>query len=660
MRWLRSPATRAGDQTTFNNDLGLNWSAHRVATVFGTALVLALNPLSEEASADRIRHTLRQVHLTFVRPHNSIDGPVCTGEVADFIVLSGQNGSGKTNLLEAIQQGALTIDGVTGHPELPTPPRVRLFSLAQLVAAAEGAQTAAGYRDRWVAPYQATQQLIAQLQGHPNNLTAGSEELEAGLHTNLRNTRQMTPSAINRMVNEANKRLIDFTVDDFRKYSPLIVGIRDPFSMTVGELFLSYHQRRERNAFYQWRQEKNQATDYVPLTDDEFVIKFGPEPCDLLNDTLALVGLDYRFDPPQGGEEDLMYEPQLTHAGGALVKMAQLSSGEKTLMAIAMSLYTGSRLGEAIELPEVLLLDESDASLHPSMVQSLLRVADDIFCKRYGVKVILTTHSPSTVALAPEEALYTMCRSGNPRLQRATRDDALASLLVGLPTLSVRVENRRQVFVESERDQACYQELFRLLRQQVDSQFSLEFIASGRGGQGNCEAVKHLVTSLRDSGNAVYGVVDRDDRGGAPEGIIFLPTRRALENLVLDPLPVAVFLLREGIMSAEEMLGVDVRHYEMSKQHAQAACDFVVGRIRESKDDNTAVTMSYLGGFAVSVPRFYLDIDGHLLEKRLMAAFPALNKHGANLKLTVIARGLADVPGYTPDDVLQLFAQLVK
>lgn len=623
--------------------------------------MVALSPLAEQASADRIRHTLREVHLTFVRPHNSIDGPVCTGEIADFIVLSGQNGSGKTNLLEAIQQGALTIDGVTGHPGQPTPPPgVRLFSLAQLVVGAERAQTAADYRDRWVAFHQATQQLIAQLQGHPNNLTAASEELEAGLHTNLRNTRQVTQSAIDRMVTEADKRLIDFTVDDFRKYSPLIIGIRDPFSLTVSELFLSYHQRHERNVFHQWRQERNQATNYVPLTDDEFITKFGPPPWDLLNDTLALVGLDYRFDPPHGGEEDLMYEAQLTHAGGALVKMARLSSGEKTLMAIAMSLYTGSRLGEAIELPEVLLLDESDASLHPSMVQSLLRVADDIFCKRYGVKVILTTHAPSTVALAPEEALYTMRRSGTPRLQRATRDNALASLLVGLPTLSVRVENRRQVFVESERDQACYQELFRLLRQQVDSQFSLEFIASGRGGQGNCEAVKHLVTSLRNAGNAVYGVVDRDDREGAPEGVIFLTTRRALENLVLDPLPLAVFLLREGMVSAEKMLSVDVRHYEMSEQHAQAASDFVVGCIRESEDDNTAVAISYLGGFAVGVPRFYLDIDGHLLEKRLMAAFPALKKYGANLKLAVIARGLADVPGYTPDDVLQLFARLVN
>ncbi|MDQ6948924.1 MAG: ATP-binding protein [Actinomycetota bacterium] len=191
--------------------------------------------------------------------------------------------------------------------------------------------------------------------------------------------------------------------------------------------------------------------------------------------------------------------------------LAQLSSGEKTLMAVAMSLYTGSRLGEAIELPMVLLLDETDASLHPSMVQSLLSVTNNIFSKRYGVRVILTTHSPSTVALAPEESLYIMRRSGTPRLRRASRDDALKSLTVGIPTLSVRIENRRQVFVESEYDEVCYHEYYRLLKHLIASEFSLQFIASGRGGQGNAQAVKHLVSSLRAAGNdTVLGIVDRD------------------------------------------------------------------------------------------------------------------------------------------------------
>jgi len=52
-----------------------------------------------------------------------------------------------------------------------------------------------------------------------------------------------------------------------------------------------------------------------------------------------------------------------------------------------------------------LLLDEVDASLHPSMIKNLLDVIEKIFLKN-GCKVILATHSPTTVALAPEESIY--------------------------------------------------------------------------------------------------------------------------------------------------------------------------------------------------------------------------------------------------------------
>jgi AAA15 family ATPase/GTPase len=52
------------------------------------------------------------MRLQFVSPHKSITTDVCEDELADFVLLSGPNGSGKSNLLEAIQRGALLVDGV--------------------------------------------------------------------------------------------------------------------------------------------------------------------------------------------------------------------------------------------------------------------------------------------------------------------------------------------------------------------------------------------------------------------------------------------------------------------------------------------------------------------------------------------------------------------
>jgi ABC-type branched-subunit amino acid transport system ATPase component len=603
------------------------------------------------------------VRLNFVRQFNSITESVSQEELADFIVLSGPNGSGKSNLLEAVQQGYVSVDGVNSPAVGQTNTAVRLFGLAQLVAAAEGAQTPAAFRDRWLQLQQNTQSAITQMTSpQQHNVPAGSEQLEEMVKADLLNIRQVTTSALARMLAEAGKRLIDFSVEDFRTYSPLLVGIRDPFALTVSELVLTYHQRRIRNDFLQWHVASKPNSPARPLTDQEFLSRYGPPPWELLNETLASVGLDYHLNPPEGTEEELVYEARLVHGEtGTNITLAQLSSGEKTLMAVAMSLYTGSRLGEAIELPQLLLLDEADASLHPSMVQSLLRVTDEIFSRRHGVKVILTTHAPTTVALAPPESIYVIRRSGNPRLRHASRDEALSSLTVGLPTLSVRIENKRQVFVESEYDEACYQELFRLLRQRLATQLSLEFIASGKGGQGNAEAVKHLVTSLRNAGNtSVLGVVDRDSRGGAPAGIHYVAGRYSLENLILDPVVLGSFLIRERVIAPEAMsLQPEARHFDLVGADAQSISDFVTSRIQQPEDDGTPVTVSYLGGFSVSMPRFYLDMNGHALEQRLKDAFQGLNGYGAALKLRVTERALKDLPNFTPSDVVNLFGQLL-
>lgn len=602
------------------------------------------------------------LRLFFRRQWNSITGPIIDSntELANHIVLSGLNGSGKSDLLEAIDQGAVDVAGVTRSTPGPGSPNVRLFRLAQLVAAAESAQSPASYRGRWAPLQQQVVHTIATQTQHNNELD--SDQLEAIVRAQILMGRLVSEAELDRMVSAAGKRLIEFGPDDYRAHAPLFLGVRDPFQMTVGELFVTYFERRKQNDLLQWAVEKRKAPGPA-LSDEEFAKRYGPPPWDLLNQTLLLVGLDYEFEIPAGFAEDIPYEATLIHRPTrTAVKTAQLSSGEKTLLIVAMCLYTGDRLGYAIELPEVLLLDEPDASLHPSMVQSLLRVTNEIFNKRYGVKVIMTTHSPSTVALAPSESLYTIRRTGDPRLRPATRDEALNSLTVGISTLSVRIENRRQVFVESEYDEDAFQELFRLLRPRLDTELSLEFIASGKGGKGDCDAVKYLVRTLRDRGNSsVWGVVDRDSRGGSGDGIAYVAERHSLENLVLDPLALGIFLLRENILPPERM-GVPprTRHFELEPQHLQAIVDFVGDKAGQKGDDDAPVTVDYVGGCSVLVPSFYLNVQGHELESRLTSAFLPLRGYGKRLKREVVSKALRDRPDFIPSAVEAIFRTLLS
>lgn len=606
--------------------------------------------------------------LNYVRPHKSITGSVSNDELANFIVLSGLNGAGKSNLLEAIQHGAVVINDIVDPSrqsnEQGSP--IRLFSLGQFGSQGSNSRnspnTVMGFWGSWTSLQSQVYEAVETLTKLPNSgFIPGSDELETAVIKRL--TERKQPLAVlQNMTKMIGKRLIDFTSGDFQASTPLIPGMGDPFAMNVERIFLSYQARYERNELAQARREKGRPGGEAALTDDEFSARFGAPPWFLLDEILAIVGLDYHMNYPVGAQESVPFSLRLIHnATDEAIEMTSLSSGERTLMGIAMSLYAGAQFSDSIELPKVLLLDEPDASLHPAMTRELLRVADDIFHKRYGVKVILATHSPSTVALAPENSLYTIRRTGYPRLRRAaSRDDALTGLMVGLPTLSIRNDNRRQVIVESDDDENCYNELFRFLKDMVESPISLDFVASGRGGQGGVDEAVRLVRSLRNSGNLVRGLIDRDDRQAAPTGIEFLKSRRALENLVLDPLLVGVFLLREHYVRPEVIAGDMVTHFQLRQQHAQAICDYVTQRVLQPDDDQTAVVTQYLAGFKVTIPSFYFNINGHLLEQRLFSSFPELLKYPKNLKIKIIEYILTDTPLYAPKDVIDLFNQLAS
>ena len=113
--------------------------------------------------------------------------------------------------------------------------------------------------------------------------------------------------------------------------------------------------------------------------------------------------------------------------------LENLSSGEKTLFALVLSIYQQTRPGS---LPEVLLLDEVDTSLHPSMTTQFLDAIQKIFVERYGMKVILVTHAPSTVALAPEESIYVMDKLTDNIIVKTDREEAVKILSEGIMTFA--------------------------------------------------------------------------------------------------------------------------------------------------------------------------------------------------------------------------------
>ena len=115
-----------------------------------------------------------------------------------------------------------------------------------------------------------------------------------------------------------------------------------------------------------------------------------------------------------------------------------LSSGETVLFALALSVF---REKLSSFLPKVLLLDEIDATLHPSMIRNLLRVIDEIFVKK-RTKVILATHSPTTIALCEEESIFVIDRKDSELIKKQSKKEALFNLTDGF----VSIEEGLHVF----------------------------------------------------------------------------------------------------------------------------------------------------------------------------------------------------------------------
>ena len=163
-------------------------------------------------------------------------------------------------------------------------------------------------------PHQKIQKAVGALVRLPDSPPPGSDELEGKVRAGLVDNGTLSQADLDAMLLVSGKRLIDFQEDDFERCCPLMVGVRDPFTVSIGQLFATYHLLRERNEFDQWR-EAAKGVEKKSVTDEEFVAAYGLRPWELFNKTLSDVGLGYRFEaPPQMlGEEGSVYEPTLVH-----------------------------------------------------------------------------------------------------------------------------------------------------------------------------------------------------------------------------------------------------------------------------------------------------------------------------------------------------------
>lgn len=393
-----------------------------------------------------------------IRQFNEIDVP-------DFIVLTGKNGSGKSHLLQAIEQGKIFINNLTEKQQ-----RIVYFDFRDFYLENETDYSA---------------EILKQFK---NNAWNSFNNIINNFNALYNHNDVIRVEALYDVVNHYNipfwklteKEIVDNSLFqlylrykqefenqmNFYKNNPEFIVIQkwletsimpitkiseekfkekfQPYDLKkdflpnqIGKVIWDYYMKLRNNEINDFLNEKK-GGDRPVKTEAEFIEEYGTAPWNVMNQILDSFDFtDLRIASPEGTDYFESYRAKLVRQSDGLeVEFSNLSSGEKILMALVASIYKGEADNH---FPDVLLLDEIDASLHPTMIKNLLNVVDTVFLSK-GVKVILVTHSPTTVALSNDENIYLMNKNGTNRIESSSRSKALSVLTEGYMTLDEGVK----------------------------------------------------------------------------------------------------------------------------------------------------------------------------------------------------------------------------
>jgi len=419
--------------------------------------------------------------LRFARPHISLKQLADTNLPA-LTVATGLNGAGKTHLLMGIASGAIIVEGVAPH-------QVKFYNLAnfrlkspqaltgqQLVAQSLSAwQILLGQAGNPKNPWKNTAQgYFTNIFGNtdlksiypdegealetcfwgknpskiPTDFAEKKEQYEQTIRQNIFSNQNFKKNGYHQSITHALKKsrkpLHLLTQAEFEEHFAPYSSGDDYLSASLSVVFTKYKVKQFLWAHNQW------DSGNINLSKEELYGQFEKEnlqPWVIIDEIMEGIhnqgdGKDvfnFQITNPEADRlrmedyQSYVFHPRLLDKEhGDPRNFESLSSGEQTLLALALSIYQSS---DAFELPKVLLLDEIDASLHPSMTKALLGTLQSVFVDR-GVEVILATHSPSTIALAPEDSIYVVNKGNIPnKISKHSRADAMELISEGYITL---------------------------------------------------------------------------------------------------------------------------------------------------------------------------------------------------------------------------------
>jgi energy-coupling factor transporter ATP-binding protein EcfA2 len=389
--------------------------------------------------------------------------------------------------------------------------------------------------------------------------------------------------------------------------------------------------------------------------------RLGPAPWDELNEVLELAAFPYRFHLAQrlsvGEPVRLLLRHTMTNDQ---VPIADLSSGEATIIRLLLLTFAAKRASFGLKL---FLLDEPDAHLHTSLIHSFLGVLGQLVHK-YGCRIIMSTHRIETIALAPDNCLFVMNRQ-HPRIKRVDEKTRTIAMLTS-NVVGIVLSGKRAVFVEDKDDADYYRAVLEVLTAADEWRSPLvpEFVPSSiwatkKKVPAGKDRVRNIVAALEGTASAevVRGLIDRD-QGNHPSGGVVVLDRYSMENYLLDPLCVYVFLL-DCNLAPKVGCGEPIRLGEESSIRllpdtelqaiADAVCDILEAKLHPEPSEEGRirdVNVEYTSGRQIRVPRWLEKARGHDIMQALRGITPRADVEElakAMIKVRLIPKSLRQV-----------------
>ncbi len=227
----------------------------------------------------------------------------------------------------------------------------------------------------------------------------------------------------------------------------------------------------------------------------------------------------------------------------------QMSSGEKGLLLGALLIIRSIAQGG------ILLLDEPELHLNPSVCRTMFKYIVEKICRVYDIQAIICTHSPQILDEAIDQEHCALWHLRDEKtispINWRDRGEVFSALKRLGTSPSDELFFRGSIYVEGDDDVQLLQENF--------SNILYRYRLAARGGRGNIEGEIDALQKAEEDGklegvHAFIFDLDRTSSGrrSTPKVRILQWSRYCIENYLIEP-EIIYFFLRDRDIAVESM-----------------------------------------------------------------------------------------------------------